>query len=122
MQLKKADIILIIILVLVAAAFPFMLNYGGGEGARAVILVDGKEYASYRLDEDGEYTIDTAYGSNIILIEGGAARMTEADCPDGYCKKYAPISKNGESIICLPHRLVVEIEGGTESGVDAVAQ
>ena len=41
--------------------------------------------------------------------------MAEADCADRYCMAYKPISKSGETIICLPHRLVVEVAGDRES-------
>ena len=40
--------------------------------------------------------------------------MEEADCPDGYCKEQGHISKNKQTIVCLPHKLVVEISDDSE--------
>ncbi len=50
------------------------------------------------------------YGSNTIKIEGGGVTVTDADCPDGYCVSHVKISNEGETIVCLPHRLVIKIE------------
>ena len=60
-------------------------------------------------------------GYNVLEIEGGAAAVTEADCGDLTCVNTGAISREGESIVCLPYRLVVEITGGGAAEVDAVA-
>ena len=49
--------------------------------------------------------------------------MEDADCPDRLCVKQGRIKKVGESIVCLPHKVVIEIVGEKEeAGVDAVTQ
>ena len=48
--------------------------------------------------------------------------MESSDCHNQVCVNHKPISRSGESIICLPHKVVVQIEGGKEADVDAVAQ
>ena len=52
--------------------------------------------------------------------------MSEADCPDKLCKNMGTIDKKGESIICLPHQVVVEItddkSGGKKENVDVIAK
>ena len=58
------------------------------------------------------------------MIEDGAARMEDADCPDQICVRQGKIRAQGETIICLPNRVVVRITGtGEPDGeeVDAVA-
>jgi hypothetical protein len=55
------------------------------------------------------------------VIENNTARIKEADCPDELCVHQKEISKTGESIICLPHKLVIRISGGEEKEVDAMA-
>ena len=47
--------------------------------------------------------------------------MTDADCPDQLCVHQKAASKNHESIICLPNKVVVEVNGNKESEFDAVA-
>lgn len=76
------------------------------------------------LSQDTQLTVVTSLGKNTLLIEDGSLRMEEADCPNGSCLKQQPISHVGEQIICLPHKLWVEVvaEGGKsgELSVDAV--
>ena len=96
----------------------FALNELGG-GTIAVITVDGVEYDRIDLSKVTEsYDIDigTQYGHNTVHVEPGRISVTEADCPDGICVAQGAIDKGGVPIVCMPHRLVVKIEG---SGIDA---
>jgi hypothetical protein len=45
--------------------------------------------------------------------------MIDADCPDKLCEKQGKISKNGQSIICLPNKIVIKINSDTDTDVDA---
>ena len=54
-----------------------------------------------------------------MVIADGTADVTQADCPDKICVDHAPISRDRETIICLPHKLVVEVKGGEASEIDA---
>ena len=121
--MKKKDIILIILLLDIAAAGMFAVKaLQSGEGAQVIIRVDGSEYGSYPLSEDRTIPIDNTFGHNLVVIENGSVQVQEADCPDLICVKHAAISHNRETIICLPHKLVVEVQGGRESDIDATAQ
>ena len=51
--------------------------------------------------------------SNTLVIKDEMADMIFADCPDQICVKHAPISNVGETIICLPNKVVVTIESLT---------
>ncbi len=96
----------------------FALNELGG-GTIAVITVDGVEYDRIDLSkvtESYDIDIDTQYGHNTVHVEPGRISVTEADCPDGVCVAQGAIDKGGVPIVCMPHRLVVKIEG---SGIDA---
>ena len=46
---------------------------------------------------------------NVLVIREGKARVEEATCPDGICAAHKPISREGESIVCLPHRVVITV-------------
>ncbi len=82
------------------------------EGAYAVIMKEGAVTESYPLLKEQEVLIHTPYGINRMRIQGGTAFMIEADCPDKLCVRQKPIAKEGESLICLPHRLVVSVQAG----------
>lgn len=58
---------------------------------------------------------DSAY--NLLCIAEGKIWMEEADCRDQICVRHKPISGNRESIICLPHKLVIELTSDSEDEV-----
>ena len=80
-------------------------------GSAVTVSVDGEEKYTYSLSDSIETVIKTDSGTNVLVIEGGEAFVREADCPDGICVDHRPISVVGETIVCLPHKLVVEIKG-----------
>ena len=86
------------------------------------IAVSGTIVETLPLSEDTRLVISGANdGENILVIEDGKAYMESASCPDGICVRHTPISKDGESIICLPNQVVVTVRGGEKRDVDAVA-
>ncbi|MBQ8803752.1 MAG: NusG domain II-containing protein [Tyzzerella sp.] len=118
MKLKKMDLILI--LVVVALAIGGMLIYrgfGAKEAGTVIVEVDGEAFGEYSLDENHEILIND---TNVLIIENGQANMYEANCPDQICVKHKPISKNGETIVCLPNKVVVTITEAEKSELDAV--
>lgn len=117
--IKRNDLILFLGIVLIAAAAIFIMYRLKSEGSRVVITVDGKEYKNLDLKEDTELTIEGKDGTyNKVIIKDGEVSMTEANCPDKICVKHSKIHYNGETIVCLPHKVVVKIESKEESDVD----
>lgn len=122
-RINKRDLILVFCVLCAAAAIYIgMQIFAGEEGAYIVITVDGEEYGTYPLDEDAIIEVASSEGTNTVVISGGYAYMQEADCPDGYCIDQGKINKSNQTIVCLPHKLVVSVVGGEESDVDAIAQ
>lgn len=116
---KKNDLILIIVVGIIAAVIFLAYQVVGGKSAGSVtIKVNGKVEGVYSLSEDREIEING--GTNILRIENGKADMIEADCPDKLCVDQKAISKNNENIICLPNKVVVEVDGSEDSEFDAV--
>lgn len=95
------------------------LGHGREEGSVAVIEQDGEEIMRLPLDREQTVRIPSAYGYNVIRITPHGVSVTEADCPDQVCVKQGEIAASGESIICLPHRLVIRLTGGRGQGLDA---
>lgn len=99
---------------------------GGGEGGLVALVHDGDgNVHALDLSRDGELTVSTSLGTNTVVVENGAVRMVEADCPHGDCLRQVPITRPGQQIICLPHELWIEIvTSGDDAGEmdsDAVA-
>lgn len=121
--MKKMDFILIAAVLALAAALYFSGILRPGEaGGEAVIYVDGKEYQRLPLDKDTKVQIDVNGNMNVVMIQDGYADVTDADCPDKLCVNQRKIRLEGETIVCLPHKLVVEIIGGEKQEIDSVAQ
>lgn len=119
----KRDIMLIATLIIVcAAAFLIINSVVKKDGITAVVKVDGNIVYMLPLDKNASVTVEGYQGgSNTVVIENGTVYMKDADCPDKLCEKTGKISKNGETIVCLPHRVVVEIQGG-EGNVDSLVR
>lgn len=123
--MKKADFIVIAVVAVVAGVLLFFL-YGvnSNSGSYVTVEVDGEVVETFDLSKDTTFEIKTENGgTNTLVIKNGKAKVTDANCPDGICTNHKEINKNGESIICLPHKVVVTVVNEKSSGddVDAVA-
>jgi hypothetical protein len=121
--MKKNDIILIItILVITFAGVLFMgiqQRKNTNDNAMVVISIDGEEYGRYPLNQEHTEKIELPDGSfNTLQISDGYADMIEADCRDQICVNHFHIHYSGETIVCLPNKVVVEIVGGEEDDID----
>lgn len=119
----KRDVILIAALLLICIAAFLIINFVvKKDGITAVVKLDGNIVYMLPLDKNASVTVEGYQGgSNTVVIENGTVYMKDADCPDKLCEKTGKISKNGETIVCLPHRVVVEIQGG-EGNVDSLVR
>ena len=118
--MNKNDWILAAGIILAAALIlVFKLVRDDGGQNEVAVTVHGEEFGSYSLAEDQTIDID---GTNRLVIEDGTARMEWADCPDQVCVNHRAVSRNGESIICLPNEVVVSVRGGEEAELDGVVQ
>ncbi len=109
--LKKRDILLIAGILIIAAAVWLGLRLtSSGGGSTVLVTVDGEQYASLPLGRDAELLIESADGGeNLLVISGGEARVESANCPNGVCVDTGAVSEDGELIVCLPHKVVIEI-------------
>ena len=101
--------------VIVIGGVLLYLSLGRGEGTVAVISVDGEVLERIDLSKvrkPYDMDISTEYGHNTVHVEKGAISVSEADCPDKVCMYQGRLTGSGIPIICMPHRLVIEIEGG----------
>ena len=119
--MKKRDIILILVLFFLAGVSYFLIAISSHTGNRVIVTVDKKVVIDEPLSENQELTVPLTNGENTIVIKDGQVTMKEADCPDQICVRHKAISKSGESIVCLPHKVVVEISSEEEQDVDIVA-
>ena len=106
---RKNDIIFIAALILMVTLLALALFLFKEEGVAVIVRVDGEVFGEYPLSVDREVEILTEQGRNLLVIKDGRADITDASCPDGICSEHRAVSRDGESIICLPNKVVVEI-------------
>lgn len=85
-------------------------------------------------NEDGNRPVISSFSSmpecpenvsyNLLSIREGTVTMQAADCRDQICVHHIPISGSNESIICLPHKLVIAVTGeqGEDAALDGVVK
>lgn len=118
--MKKNDWFLAAGILIAAAVILLIQLMGAARGELTVsVTVDGVLYGTYSLAEDIQVDINE---TNRLIIKDESVRMEWADCPDQVCVNHVSISRDGESIICLPNRVVVSINGTESAGLDGIAQ
>lgn len=121
----RNDVLLIVALLLAAALGWLCLVVFRAPGDVVTVTVDGDVYGVYSLSQDITEDIHTgedASQHNRLVIRDGKARIETATCPDGICAAHRAVFRDGESIVCLPHGVVVTVTAAQAGdGPDAVA-
>ena len=116
--MKNGDIAVILVMIFIICFSSFSVASKNNEydNLKCIIKVDGEIYKEIKLKENYNnfIEINSSFGYNKISIEGNCVKMVGSDCDDGLCLKEKSISKPFESLICLPSRLIVYIEGESE--------
>ena len=108
-------------ILIVSAAATLMLRQA--PATLALVYSDGKLVERLDLSlvsEPHNITVVSGSGVNVISVENGRIRISDANCPDSSCIRQGWISGGVTPIVCLPHRLVIKLEGGGTQDVDAV--
>ena len=111
--MKKKDVIIIALALLCALALYLVSQLTlGGEMSSVVVLLDGEEVLRRPLVVSDSYTIAQEDGSvNVIRVEDGVVFMQEANCRDGLCIRQGKMKNGAKTIVCLPHKVVVKMDG-----------
>lgn len=105
-------------LLLPLLCFLCLLLRGTPDAASAAIEVDGKAAGVYPLSEPQTITLPEAEGV-VIEIRDGTIFVAQSDCSDRRCMRMGRISRTGEMIVCLPHKLTITLIGSSD-GADVV--
>ena len=111
--MKKRDIIIIAALLVCALALYLISQVSlSGEASNVLVTLDGKEVLRRPLAMEDTYEIAQEDGSrNVIAVKDGAVFMQEANCRDGLCIRQGKMRNGAKTIVCLPHKLVVQLTG-----------
>ena len=114
MKKTKFWVLLFSALFILSCGAFFLFKNVGGTGTIATVRLDGERIDTIDLDAVAvpyDFTVEYGGGYNVVHVEHGSIAVTETDCPDQVCVRQGDISGPGIPIVCMPHRLVIEIEG-----------
>ena len=119
------DILVVLAVVALAAASALTVWPGRDSGSlTAVVTADGEELDRFAPADlaAGPRTYTHSGYTLTVTAEDGGLRVSEADCPTQDCVHTGTISRSGQSIVCLPARIIIQLTGGQADpgGVDVV--
>lgn len=108
---KKADIILFTVLIILAISSFFLYrSLFSDKGAYVEISMNGKKIQTLSLEKNTTFEIKNSEGGiNVLHIKNQRAYITSANCTDKLCVHQKAIHMEGESLICLPHKVIVTV-------------
>lgn len=123
-KVKKEVLLLVVIFVVILIIALVFYGRTREDGDKVIVTVDNQVYGTYSLTENQEVDIEIdGVVTNHLVIKDGLADVTDANCPDHLCVNMKSISKDGETIVCLPNKMIVEIESqSNQQELDTMAQ
>ncbi len=115
----RNDIILFTALLALSVLLLILGNLDSKGGGATVTDSQGRVY-TFNLYENEDIRIETDLGYNVISVHDGKIYVSDADCPDCSCVKQGGINKKGDKIVCLPHKLIVEVDSEDNTELDSV--
>ena len=115
LEFCKGDFLAIGIVAVIAVLVSviFWTSVGDKEGTMVSIYQDGALVKELSLDSDTEVVIEGEY-ENVVTVKDGKVAITKSDCPGTDCVHSGWIHESGRSIVCLPNRVELRVEGTSE--------
>ena len=126
MKLKRGDLVVILILAIAVISWFGINKLGETKDERQIVIeTNGSVYKTIPMEKGmklQDIHIDLENGNHIdIVVDESGAYVKDVICPDKLCQKTGLVSKVGQSIVCLPNKVVAYVEGKSESEVDDVS-
>ena len=110
-------IILLTAIALVGMAAIVMLRTSGGF---VEVVQHGEVVATLELGIDTVHAVESDGLLNVVQVSGGSVKMLDANCPDKHCLHHAPVMYSGQTIVCLPNRVIIQVRSADESAHDVI--
>lgn len=126
MKIKKGDILVFFIILIAFLSYLGIKQINKQTDDKDIVIeIDGKEYRRIPMDEIKEESlihIDLSSDRFIdILIKEDGVYVNDVVCPDRICVKTGLINKVGQTIVCLPNKVLITIEGRKELELDGIS-
>jgi hypothetical protein len=117
---KRNDIILIVAVLVIALGAWVVLRGGlptsqsassesGATGPYAVVQNTEGFREVLPLSQDATVDVTSSLGENLVVVSGGKVSVEEADCKNQICVQTGKVNRVGDTIVCLPHQLVIQV-------------
>lgn len=118
-SITKGDIVLIMSLILISLMM-FVFSFSDSENLIAEIYVSGEKAHSIALSEVEEsYTVNENYCQ--LLVEEDGVSFVFSDCGDKFCIKRGKLKRPGDTMACVPEKVVVVLKSDKQNGIDGVS-
>lgn len=119
--MRKNDLLLIaFLLILAAAIYIFLLPKAGAEDYSYEIRQDNNVLHIIKvsgLKTSAQFPITTEHGKVIVDLDpAGGASIISSPCPDKLCIHQGRINKIGQTVLCLPEKVLVTVTGNRKEG------
>ena len=118
--MKKLDYLALALILLVGIGSILVFTLGREPGSMALIVTREGEW-EVSLSQNRTIRMETGEGYNLVEIMDGGIRVLEANCRDQLCVHQGEARDAGQTIVCLPHELVIRVQG-TAGDVDTIAE
>ena len=110
------------VLAIAAALFLFLLPKAAGSGDLTCTISQNGQILDTIPISVGDADEERTYGDYVVQFSHGYIRVESAPCANQDCVHTGWISRSGQSIVCLPARIIIQLEGGApaEDGPDLV--
>lgn len=108
----------VIISVCLLASLLFFALKPRETGEEAIIRADGKEYKT--VDINSKDIDEITVNGVTVVYGGGEIYIKDSSCRDRICVNAGHISKKGQSAVCAPNRVSVEIKSDGKNAPRAV--
>ena len=121
--LTTADRLLIVLLIVLGASSLFIVSLFQAQGETVQIFQNNEIKFQFNLNEEKRFVIENQSGFIQIFIEDKKVWVNDSSCSAKICKKMGKISKTGQTIVCVPNKIFIQIVGkNKDKYIDAITQ
>lgn len=118
--LTIGDKILVGLVLLIAVASFGTTHLLRDVGSQVLIESNGELFGKYDLFGKETIVVHGAIGTTVVRIQDGRVRVVQSDCREKICVNTGQVQKTGDTIVCVPNRVVVLIVGGNNKKIDLI--
>lgn len=112
--MNKNDIKLIVVVFVVVILSIILLNIFKKNGSFAKVYYEDDLILTIDLSKDNNYKVDGYNGEVLIEVKDNKIRVEKENSPKHLCSKQGFIDSTMQTIVCLPNKIIIEIEGNKE--------